>query len=76
MSDAKVGLAAAKARLGGLAKAVPSLMQSFAAISKVATTPGQFSAAQKELVAVAIAVRIAFFIIWTQRVGMVQMRQH
>jgi AhpD family alkylhydroperoxidase len=56
MSDAKVGLAAAKARLGGLAKAVPSLMQSFAAISKVATTPGQFSAAQKELVAVAIAV--------------------
>ncbi|MDZ4310735.1 MAG: carboxymuconolactone decarboxylase family protein [Cypionkella sp.] len=56
MTDAKADLAAAKTRLGGLAKAAPSLMQSFAGISKVATTPGQFSAAQKELIAVAIAV--------------------
>lgn len=56
MTDAKTSLLAAKARLGAFAKAAPSLMQSFAGISKVATTPGQFSAAQKELVAVAIAV--------------------
>lgn len=56
MTDAKANLAAAKTRLGGLAKAAPALMQSFTGISKVATTPGQFSAAQKELVAVAIAV--------------------
>lgn len=56
MSDAKSGLAAAKSRLGAFAKAAPSLMQSFGGISRVATTPGQFSAAQKELVAVAIAV--------------------
>ncbi len=56
MSDAKAGLAAAKARLGGLAKATPALMQAFSGISRVATSAGQFSAAQKELVAVAIAV--------------------
>ena len=56
MSDAKSGLAAAKTRLGAFAKASPALMQSFAGISKTATTAGQFSAAQKELVAVAIAV--------------------
>lgn len=56
MSDAKSGLAAAKTRLGAFAKASPALMQSFAAISRTATTAGQFSAAQKELVAVAIAV--------------------
>ncbi|MDB5665417.1 carboxymuconolactone decarboxylase family protein [Cypionkella sp.] len=56
MSDAKTNLAAAKTRLSGLAKATPALMQSFAGISKVATAPGQFSAAQKELLAVAISV--------------------
>lgn len=56
MTDAKASLAAVKTRLGGLAKAAPGLMQSFAGISKVATTPGQFSTAQKELIAVAIAV--------------------
>lgn len=56
MTDAKANLAAAKTRLSGLAKAAPGLMQSFAGISKVATTAGQFSAAQKELLAVAIAV--------------------
>lgn len=56
MTDTKAGLAAAKIRLGGLAKAAPALIQSFAGISKVATVPGQFSAAQKELIAVAIAV--------------------
>ena len=60
MSDAKSGLAAAKSRLGAFAKAAPSLMQSFGGISRVATTPGQFSAAQKELVAVAIAVAKGF----------------
>ncbi|GLS87152.1 alkyl hydroperoxide reductase AhpD [Cypionkella aquatica] len=56
MSDAKSALAAAKTRLGGFAKGAPTLMQSFGGISRAATTPGQFSAAQKELVAVAIAV--------------------
>lgn len=56
MTDAQSDLAAAKARLAGLAKASPALMQAFGAVSRVATTPGQFSAAQKELMAVAIAV--------------------
>lgn len=56
MRDAKAGLAAAKTRLGALAKAAPGLMQAFAGISKVATAQGQFSTAQKELMAVAISV--------------------
>ncbi|PZQ95939.1 MAG: carboxymuconolactone decarboxylase family protein [Cereibacter sphaeroides] len=56
MTDTKANLAAAKARLGGFAKVAPGLMQSFAGISKTATTAGQFSSAQKELMAVAIAV--------------------
>jgi len=56
MADTKEKLAAAKARLGAFAKAAPGLMQGFGAISRQATTPGQFSAAQKELMAVAIAV--------------------
>lgn len=56
MAEAKAGLAAAKTRLGALAKAAPTLMQSFAGISKLATTAGQFTPAQKELIAVSIAV--------------------
>ena len=56
MSDVTADLAAAKARLGAFAKTSPELMQGFAAISRQATRPGSFSAAQKELIAVAIAV--------------------
>lgn len=56
MTDPKAALAAAKTRLGGFAKATPSMMQAFAGISRAATAPGQFSPAQKELMAVAIAV--------------------
>lgn len=56
MAETKEKLAAAKSRLGAFAKAAPGLMQGFGAISRQATTPGQFSAAQKELMAVAIAV--------------------
>jgi AhpD family alkylhydroperoxidase len=56
MADAKTNLAVAKARLGAFAKATPALMQGFGAISRQATAPGSFSAAQKELMAVAIAV--------------------
>jgi AhpD family alkylhydroperoxidase len=56
MADSNENLAAAKARLGGFAKAAPALMQGFGAISRKATQAGSFSAAQKELMAVAIAV--------------------
>lgn len=56
MTEAKAALAAAKTRLGGFAKAAPGVMQSFAGISRAATAPGSFSPAQKELMAVAIAV--------------------
>ena len=56
MSDPHADLAAAKARLSGFARSAPVLMQGFAALSRQATQPGSFSAAQKELVATAIAV--------------------
>jgi AhpD family alkylhydroperoxidase len=56
MADAKAQLAAAKSRLGGFAKATPAVMQGFGAISRQATAAGGFSSAQKELMAVAIAV--------------------
>ena len=56
MTDAKAALAAAKTRLGGFARATPGLMQSFGGISRAATAAGSFSPAQKELMAVAIAV--------------------
>lgn len=56
MADTAADLAAAKARLGEFAKSAPALMQGFAAISRQATQAGGFSAAQKELVAVAISV--------------------
>lgn len=56
MADSTANLAAAKARLNAFAKAAPALMQGFAAISREATRAGSFSAAQKELMAVAIAV--------------------
>lgn len=56
MADPKLALAAAKTRLGSFAKASPGVMKGFAEVSRAATAPGQFSAAQKELMAVAISV--------------------
>jgi len=56
MSDAKEKLNAAKVRLGALAKETPDLFEGFIKISKTATRDGQFTAAQKELVATAVAV--------------------
>lgn len=56
MSDTKESLAAAKTRLAAFAKAAPAVMQGFGAISRQASQAGQFSAAQKELIAVALAV--------------------
>ncbi len=56
MDDAKPALMAAKQRLGAFAKAAPAVMKGFSEISRSATTPGTFNAAQKELMAVAIAV--------------------
>ncbi|GAA5665329.1 hypothetical protein Brsp07_03834 [Brucella sp. NBRC 14130] len=56
MNNIKDKLGLAKARLGAFAKSTPLLIQGFGAISKQATQPGSFSPAQKELVAVAIAV--------------------
>jgi AhpD family alkylhydroperoxidase len=56
MSDAKEKLNAAKGRLGALAKETPGLFEGFIKISKTATRDGQFTAAQKELVATAVAV--------------------
>lgn len=49
-------LNAAKARLGAFAKESPSLFQGFQKISSTATREGTFNAAQKELMATAIAV--------------------
>ena len=49
-------LKGAKGRIGALAKAAPALMEGFGKISRIATAPGRFSSAQKELIATAIAV--------------------
>ncbi|MDA9020297.1 carboxymuconolactone decarboxylase family protein [Flavimaricola sp.] len=54
-SNATERLAAAKGRLRDFASVSPELMQGFGKISKVATSAGNFSAAQKELIATAIA---------------------
>jgi AhpD family alkylhydroperoxidase len=56
MADTKEALVAAKARLGAFVKTSPALMKGFAEVSRAATAPGAFSAAQKELIAVSIAV--------------------
>lgn len=56
MENIRDKLGQAKARLGVFSKSTPLLMQGFGAISKQATQPGSFSPAQKELIAVAIAV--------------------
>ena len=49
-------LDAAKSRLGAFAKTTPALFEGFTKISRTATRDGSFSAAQKELIATAIAV--------------------
>lgn len=49
-------LRAARQRLGGFARAAPAVMQGFGMLSKAATAPGAFSAAQRELIAIAISV--------------------
>lgn len=56
MSDAKADLQAAKARLMAFSRAAPSVMQGFAAVSKAASAPGRFDAAERELIAISIAV--------------------
>ncbi|NGQ92433.1 carboxymuconolactone decarboxylase family protein [Rhodobacter sp. HX-7-19] len=55
MSDSKAELQAAKARLAAFSRAAPALMQGFGAVSKAATTAGRFDAAERELIALAIA---------------------
>ena len=49
-------LSAAKARLGAFAKTSPSLFEGFSKISQTATREGNFTAAQKELIATAVAM--------------------
>ncbi|WP_246737426.1 carboxymuconolactone decarboxylase family protein [Nordella sp. HKS 07] len=56
MADSKQALTAVKSRLGAFAKASPGVMKGVAEINRAATAPGQFDAAQKELMAVAISV--------------------
>ncbi len=56
MADSKNNLIAAKNRLGVFAKAAPDLFDGFSKLSRAATKDGSFSTAQKELMAVAIAV--------------------
>jgi len=56
MADTTERLKEAQRRIGALAKASPELFGGFARVSKVAGSAGAFSAAQKELMAVAIAV--------------------
>ena len=54
--NATTRLTAIKGRIGAMAKAAPGLMQGFSTVSKAATAEGSFSAAEKELLATAIAV--------------------
>ncbi|SIR36305.1 alkylhydroperoxidase AhpD family core domain-containing protein [Rhizobium sp. RU20A] len=56
MSNANDRLKDAQRRIGIFAKSSPELFGGFGRISKVATTAGAFSSAQRELIAVAIAV--------------------
>lgn len=56
MSSHKERLMAAKARIGAFAKASPELFQGLAKVSKTASAAGSFSPAQKEVMAIAIAV--------------------
>ncbi|MFK3668112.1 MULTISPECIES: carboxymuconolactone decarboxylase family protein [Brucella/Ochrobactrum group] len=54
--DVRLRLKEARARLGAFAKSAPELMSGFAKVSKTATAAGAFSSAQRELIAVSIAV--------------------
>lgn len=56
MSDVKTDLKTAQTRLMAFAKAAPEVMAGFAKVSKAATAEGSFSAGQRELIAVSIAV--------------------
>jgi len=56
VSETAEKLKAAQGRIATLAKASPDLFGGFARVSKVATSAGSFTSAQKELMAVAIAV--------------------
>lgn len=56
MSEPKAELTAAKARIAAFAEAAPELLQGFGKVSQVASRGGRAGAAQKELMAVAIAV--------------------
>lgn len=56
MTDVHERLKDAQKRIGLLAKASPELFGGFSRVSKAAASPGSFTAAQKELLAVAIAV--------------------
>lgn len=55
-TDTKDELSAARTRMGAFAKAAPGLSKGFTDLSKSATAEGRFTAAQKELIATAIAV--------------------
>ncbi|MEM7696232.1 MAG: carboxymuconolactone decarboxylase family protein [Pseudomonadota bacterium] len=56
MTDHAERLTAAKQRVGAFSKSAGKTMQGFAAIAKAVAEPGEFSAAQKELIAVALSV--------------------
>ena len=56
MADLNNDLVAAKARMYAFAKASPALMKGIAEISRTASSTGNFSSAQKETIAVALAV--------------------
>ncbi|MFB2553135.1 carboxymuconolactone decarboxylase family protein [Ensifer soli] len=56
MADARDQLKDAQRRIGTFAKASPELFGGFSKVSKAATAAGSFTAAQKELIAAAIAV--------------------
>ena len=56
MTDAKTALAEAKRRLADLATAAPAAMKAMTELTRATGTDGAFTPAQKELMAVAIAV--------------------
>jgi len=56
VADTGEKLKEAQRRIGAFAKASPELFGGFSRVSKVAGSAGRFTAAQKELMAVAIAV--------------------
>ena len=56
MIDAREKLKDAQQRIGTFSKASPELFAGFSRLSKAATSAGRFTPAQKELMAVAIAV--------------------